>query len=161
MRHSQSRAISFVIFAALISAPLTAIAPATVAAELPLSDAQLDKINGWIAQGGSNVGVNKISTDILGLTKNDESISARALAVKDPDNDGEIHLIGTLPDGKGYLEEHFHQDKAEIYWADKDLVLISASNGVRGGRPAEMSFTEAQTEFAGELAWWGKFADTH
>jgi hypothetical protein len=161
MRHGQSRAISFVIFATLIFASLTAIVAATAAAEQPLSAAQLDKVNSWIAQGGSNVGVNKVSTDILGLTKNDETISTRALAVKDPGNATEIHLIGTLPDGKGYLEEHFHQDKAEIYWADKDLVLVSASNGIRGGRPAEMSFTEAQTEFAAELAWWAKFADTH
>lgn len=134
---------------------------AGIAADRPLSDAQVEKINGWIAQGGSDTPVNKVATDILGLTGGDDSISCRALAVKDPQSANDIHLIGKLPDDKGYLEEHFHQDKAEIYWADKDLVLKSASNGLRGGRPGEMSFADAQAAFASELAWWSKFADTH
>jgi hypothetical protein len=165
VRHGQIRAISFVIVPALFFILLATVPGrfmrGALAAERPLSDAQVEKIKGWIAQYGSNDSINKIVTDILGLTQNDETISSRALAIKGSDSDSEIHQLDILPDGKGYLEAHFHQDQAEIYWADKDFALVFAVDGVRGGRPAAMSFPDAQAGLGSELAWWAKFIDTH
>jgi hypothetical protein len=131
------------------------------AAEQSLSDVRRDKIKGWIAQYGTDDSVNKMVTDILGLTRDKETISSRALAAKGSGTDNEIHQIDILPDGKGYLAVHLHQDRAEIYWADRNFALIFAVDGVRGGRPDAMSFPEAQAGLADELDWWAKFADTH
>jgi hypothetical protein len=160
MGHSQTRLPSFILIAALMSAVLASIPyraiHVTFAADRPLSDAELKKIQGWIADNGNTVSVSKLATDILGLTANDEAISTRAFAVKE--SNSEIHQIGIIPEGKGYLEDHLHDDKLDVYWADKDLVLISALTGVRGGRPEAVSFREAQAEFSKELAWWAKFA---
>ena len=64
-----------------------------------------------------------------------------------------------LPEGKGYLADHFHQDKVEVYWADKDLVLLTALSGVRGAKPEVMLFQDAQAAFYNELTWWAKYAD--
>jgi hypothetical protein len=133
----------------------------TAAAERPLSDVQLAKIKGWIAEHGSADSVNKIVTDILGLTQGDETISSPALAVRGSEGETEIHQIDVLPGDKGYLEAHFHDDKAEIYWADLNFTLQFAVDGVRGARPALMSFPEAEGGLRRELAWWAKFADTH
>jgi hypothetical protein len=152
------RVIWFAMAAALLVAPLARDA---VAQERALSDAQLDKIKGWIGQYGRDAELNKIATEILGLTKDAETISARSLVVRDANNTDDIHQISTIPNGKGFVEEHFHDDKADVYWADGNLALISALNGVRGGRPAEMSFPQAQASFRDELAWWAKFADAH
>ena len=44
-----------------------------------------DKIKGWIAQHGTDDSVNKMVTDILGLTQGNETISSRALAVEAPE----------------------------------------------------------------------------
>jgi hypothetical protein len=131
------------------------------AAEQPLSEAQLAKIKGWIAEHGSADSVNKIVTDILGLTQGDETISSHALAVRGSEGEADIHQIDVLSDGKGYLEAHFHDGKAEIYWADVNFVLQFAVDGVRGARPDLMSFPEAEGGLRQELAWWAKFADTH
>jgi hypothetical protein len=141
-----------------------ALAPGTLvrasnAAERPLSDAQLKKINGWIADQGKDIAVSAVITEILGLTKNDETISARGYAALDSDNGNEVHQIFILPQGKGYLADHFHQDKVEVYWADKDLVLLTALSGVRGAKPEVMFFQDAQAAFNIELTWWAKFAD--
>jgi hypothetical protein len=131
----------------------------TSAAERALSDAQLKKINGWIADQGKDIAVSAVITEILGLTKNDQTISARGYAALDTANGNEIHQIFILPEGKGYLADHFHQDKVEVYWADKDLVLLMALSGVRGARPEVMYFQDAQAAFNNELTWWAKFAD--
>jgi hypothetical protein len=141
-----------------------ALAPGTLvrasnAAEWPLSDAQLKKINGWIADQGKDIAVSAVITEILGLTKNDETISARGYAALDSDNGNEVHQIFILPQGKGYLADHFHQDKVEVYWADKDLVLLTALSGIRGAKPEVMFFQDAQAAFNIELTWWAKFAD--
>jgi hypothetical protein len=136
-----------------------ALAPASAAAERPLSEAQLKKINGWIADQGKDIAVSALITEILGLTKDDQTISARGYAALDPANGNEIHQIFILPEGKGYLADHFHQDKVEVYWADKDLVLLTALSGIRGAKPAVMLFQEAQAAFNNELTWWAKYAD--
>ena len=136
-----------------------ALAPASAAAERPLSEAQLKKINGWIADQGKDIAVSALITEILGLTKDDQTISARGYAALDPANGNEIHQIFILPEGKGYLADHFHQDKVEVYWADKDLVLLTALSGIRGAKPAVMFFQEAQVGFNSELTWWAKYAD--
>jgi hypothetical protein len=136
-----------------------ALAPPSIAAQRPLSDTQLKKINGWIADQGKDIAVSALITEILGLTKNDQTISARGYAALDPANGNEIHQIFILPEGKGYLADHFHQDKVEVYWADKDLVLVTALSGVRGVKPEIMFFQDAQAAFNNELTWWAKYAD--
>jgi hypothetical protein len=136
-----------------------ALVPASVAAERLLSEAQLKKINGWIADQGKDIAVSALITEILGLTKNDEIISARGYAALDTANGNEIHQIFILPEGKGYLADHFHQDKVEVYWADKDLVLLTALSGIRGAKPEVMLFQDAQAAFNNELTWWAKYAD--
>jgi hypothetical protein len=149
---------------ALLALSAAALLPGAVVcgsagAERPLSEAQLKKINGWIAGQGRDIAISALITDILGLTKNDETISSRGYAAVDTENGNEIHQIFLLPQERGYLADHFHQDKVDVYWADKDLGLITALAGIRGGKPAIMSFAEAQAGFNNELTWWAKFAD--
>lgn len=155
--------IGIVAIAALAlgaAAPMPgALVPTSVAAERPLSDAQLKKINGWIADQGKDIAISALITEILGLTKNDQTISARGYAALDPANGNEIHQIFILPEGKGYLSDHFHQDKVEVYWSDKDLVLLTALSGIRGARPEIMFFQDARAGFNSELTWWAKYAD--
>jgi hypothetical protein len=151
-------AIAIVILNAAAPAP-GALVRTSTAAERALSDAQLRKIDGWIADQGRDIAISAVITEILGLTKNDQTISARGYAALDAANGNEIHQIFILPEGKGYLADHFHQDKVEVYWADKDLVLLTALSGVRGTRPAVMFFQDAQAGFNNELTWWAKFAD--
>jgi hypothetical protein len=136
-----------------------ALAPPSIAAQRPLSDAQLKKINGWIADQGKDIAVSAVITEILGLTKDGQTISARGYAALDRENGNEIHQIFILPEGKGYLADHFHQDKVEVYWADKDLVLVTALSGIRGAKPEIMFFQDAQAAFNNELTWWAKYAD--
>jgi hypothetical protein len=136
-----------------------ALPRASAAAERPLSDAQLKKINGWIADQGRDIAVSAVITEILGLTKDDQTMSARGYAALDAENGNEIHQIFILPEGKGYLADHFHQDKVEVYWADKDLVLLTALSGIRGAKPEIMFFQDAQAGFNSELTWWAKYAD--
>jgi len=164
MRHSQNRPIFFVILAAVISvfvaAPSNGFVRAGIAAERALSDAQLKKIDEWIADKGRDIAVSPVMTDILGLTKEDQTISCRAFAAEDAAN-GEIHQIYVLPEHKGYLAARFHEDRVEVYWTDQDLVLKAALSGVRGELPAATSFQDAQAGFGKEMAWWANYADTH
>jgi hypothetical protein len=150
--------IAVLALSAAVPAPVTLV-PTAVAAERLLSDAQLKKINGWIADQGKDIAVSAIITEILGLTKNDQTISARGYAAFDTANGNEIHQIFILPEGKGYLADRFHQDKVEVYWADKDLVLLTALAGIRGAKPEIMFFQDAQAGFNTELTWWAKYAD--
>jgi hypothetical protein len=151
-------AIAVLILSAATLAPGVPVRT-SAAAERALSDAKLKKIDGWIADQGKDIAVSALITEILGLTKNDETISARGYAALDAANGNEIHQIFILPQAKGYLADHFHQDKVEVYWADKDLVLLTALSGVRGARPEVMFFQDAQAAFNNELTWWAKFAD--
>ena len=151
-------AIAVLVLSAVAPVP-RALVPASVAAARPLSAAQLKKIDGWIADQGRDIAVSAVITEILGLTKNEETISARGYAALDPANGNEIHQIFILPEGKGYLADRFHQDKVEVYWADKDLVLLTALSGIRDARPEIMFFQEAQAGFTSELTWWAKYAD--
>ena len=145
--------------AAVLALGVAALAPAALAAQRPISEAQLKKIGGWIADQGRDIAVSAVITEILGLTKNDQTISARGYAALDPANGNDIHQIFILPEGKGYLADHFHQDKVEVYWADKDLVLLTALSGIRGAKPEIMFFQDAQAGFNNELTWWAKYAD--
>jgi len=145
--------------AAVLALGVAALAPAALAAQRPISEAQLKKINGWIADQGKDIAVSALITEILGLTKNDQTISARGYAALDPANGNDIHQIFILPESKGYLADHFHQDKVEVYWADKDLVLLTALSGIRGAKPEVMFFQDAQAGFDNELTWWAKYAD--
>jgi hypothetical protein len=129
------------------------------AAERSLSDAQLKNINASIADQGRDVAISAVITDILGLTSNNQTISCRAFAALDPRGDNEVHQVYLLPDAKGYLVSHFYKDKIDIYWTDKNFVLIAALTGVRGERPAAASFLDAQYGFGFELKWWANFAD--
>jgi hypothetical protein len=135
-----------------------AVTRAGAAGARPFSDDELKKIKRWIV-AGRDVPLNKIVTDILGLTKEDETISARAFAVKDPENPAAIHEIGLLPAGKGYIETHIHQDRIAVYWADNDFALISAAAGARGQEAEQASFREAQIGLNEEWTFWAKFAD--
>jgi len=133
--------------------------PALPAPTQSLSAAQSQKINEWIAAQGRDIAITPIITDILGLTKGDHTISCRAFAAAGEGS--EIHQIYLLPEGQGYLDAHFYKDKLDVYWADNNFALIAALSGIRGETPAAASFAEAQYGFAFELAWWGKYADTH
>ena len=164
MKHSPTRLFSLVVIAALID--VSALVPCGVVctaftAERSLTDAQFEKINRWIADKGNDVAISPVITDILGLTQNDQTISSRAFAAVDPENGNEIHQIYLLPGQKGYLVDHFHQDKVEVYWTDKELVLKAALAGIRGEKPGPTSFPESQSVFRNELAWWAKFADAN
>jgi hypothetical protein len=163
MSHGPTRLLSFPVIAALILTVLAGVhcgdVRAAAAAERSLTAAQIGKINALIADKGRDVAVSALITDILGLTRNDETISSRAFAAADTENGNDIHQIYLLPQGRGYLEGHFYQDKVEVYWLNRDFVLIAALSGVRGEKPAQTSFQEAQFGFGKELAWWAKFTD--
>jgi hypothetical protein len=124
-----------------------------------LSAAQLQKINGWIADKGRDIAVTPIITDILGLTNGNQTLTCRAFATEG--DGGEVHQIYVLPDGKGYLEAHFFKDRLDVYWADKNFALLAAVEGVRGQKPTAASFADAQYGFDFESAWWAKYADAH
>ena len=165
MRHSQSRPISFAIFAVLIGGCLMAAPNAfmrgpAAAANQPLSDVELKKLDDLIAQQGRDIAISPVITDIVGLTQNDQTITCRAFGAVDPDTN-DIRHIYRLPEGKGYLIDYFHADIVEVYWADNGLALVAALSGVRGQKPGPASFQQAQFGFRNELAWWAKFADTH
>jgi hypothetical protein len=164
MRHGPTRRCSTIIIAALAYLCLWAVPHGgmrqTSAAAQSLSDAQIKKINGLIADQGRDVAVSPVITDILGLTSDNQTISCRAFAAFDPRGDNEIHQVYLLPDAKGYLISHYYKDKIDIYWTDRTFALIAALTGVRGERPAATSFADAQYGFGFELAWWANFSDT-
>ena len=58
---------------------------------MTLSGAQLQKIDGWIADKGREIAITPIITDILGLTKGDQTMSCRAFAAEgDGDNPNQL-----------------------------------------------------------------------
>ncbi len=129
------------------------------APSVTLSAAQLKKIDGWIADQGREITVTPIITEILGLTKDDQTMTCRAFAAEG--ESGEVHQIYALPDGQGYLEAHFYKNRIDVYWADKNFVLKAAVEGVHGQLPAAVSFADAKYGFSFELAWWAKYTDAH
>jgi len=156
--------------------PIAAIAPAlvipttaaaeSVAAAPKLSEAQLKKILDTIPAKGTAVTADKRVTDTLGLTKNSNSIAARALTVKERFGDL-IHQMQPLPGGKGYLFGNIGPTITEVFWADKNLVLVAAMTSVRGGPAAGMTggmifypttVQDAQPNFSKELAYWATVA---
>jgi hypothetical protein len=133
--------------------------PAPPAPTVTLSAAQLHKIGGCIADQGREIAITPIITDILGLTKGNQTMSCRAFAAA---GDGdEVHQIYLLPDDQGYLEAHFYKDKLDVYWTDKDFALKAALEGVRGQMPAPTTYADAQYGFSFEVAWWAKYTDAH
>jgi hypothetical protein len=162
MRSHANRAVS-VVFSGLLGFLLAAggTADRAAATEHPLSETQLAKVKSWLVEHGGPDSISKIVTDILGLTQGNETVTSRALAVHGSDSPTDIHQIDILPSNKGYLEAHFHDGKAEIFWADLNFNLQSAVEGARDARPGLMSFPEAQAGLNDELAWWATFADTH
>ncbi len=176
MKHGQRPRILFSLIAAMVAAVIAAergfaqappaavqtppgAVQAPVAPTLTLSAAQLKKIDGWIADQGREIAVTPIITEILGLTKDDQTITCRAFAAEG--EGGEVHQIYALPDGKGYLEAHFYKNKLDVYWVDKDFALKAAVEGVHGRLPAAISFADAQYGFSFEVAWWVKYTASH
>jgi hypothetical protein len=175
MRLRRSRPNPFFIAAILISvcvgAPSgfsqtppagTQTPPATTQAapaSQSLTEAELKKIDGLIAQQGRDIAVTPIITEILGLTKGDQTMTCHAFAAVGDGN--EVHQIYLLPDGKGYLASHFYKDKVDVYSVDKSFALVAALEGISGKYPAPTSFADAQYGYNFEVAWWAKYADTH
>jgi hypothetical protein len=133
----------------------TQVAPATS----PLTAAELKRIDDLIAQQGKDIAVTPIITEILGLTKGDETMTCRAFAAVGEGN--EVHQIYLLADGKGYLAAHFYKDKLDVYSVDKAFALVAALEGVRGQYPAPTTFADAQYGYHFEQAWWAKYVDSH
>jgi hypothetical protein len=169
MKPRTPRLLSFGVLTALIAvffatAPGFAQTPppsaAPPAAIQSLSAAQLQKINGWInGDQGRDIAVDAMITEILGLTNGGATMSCRAFAAIGDGN--EIHQLYLLPGDKGYLDVHFYKDRLDVYWTDKNFALLAALSGIRGQKPAEASFADAQYGFGYEMAWWAKYADAH
>jgi hypothetical protein len=130
-----------------------------VPASQPLTEAELKKLDDLIAQQGKDIAVTPIITEILGLTKGDQTMTCRAFAALGEGD--EVHQIYLLADGKGYLAAHFYKDKLDVYSVDKTFGLVAALEGVRGQYPAPTTFADAQYGYHFEQAWWAKYADTH
>jgi hypothetical protein len=175
MRHSPRSRSFFGFLAALIvysfaaspgfaqappadQAPLV-MAPPPPAPTVTLSEAQIHKIDGWIADQGREIAITPIITQILGLTKGDQAMSCRAFAAEGEGE--EVHQIYVLPEGRGYLEAHFYKNKLDVYWVDKDFALQAALEGIRGQTPAPTTYADAQYGFSFEIAWWAKYVDAH
>jgi hypothetical protein len=133
----------------------TQVAPATP----PLTAAELKRVDDLIAQQGKDIAVTPIITEILGLTKGDETMTCRAFAAVGEGN--EVHQIYLLAGGKGYLAAHFYKDKLDVYSVDKSFALVAALEGVRGQYPAPTTFADAQYGYHFEQAWWAKYVDSH
>jgi hypothetical protein len=154
-----SRRIVFLVALTSLAAVSNTFGSIARAQDASLSPKQLAKIDGWIKDQGRDIAITPLITDILGLTKGDQTLSCRAFAAE---GDGdEVHQIYVLPDGKGYLDAHFYKDKLDVYWADKGFALVAALEGIRGQQPTPTSFADAQYGFHYEVQWWTKYADAH
>jgi len=164
-------AISIIVTQVSAIAPTFIIAtPAAAqsAASAPkLSEAQLEKLIDTMPIEGKIVTAEKRVTDTLGLTKNNETLTSRALTVKE--RAGVLfHQIQLLPGGKGYLFGNIGPTTVQVFWADKNLVLVAAMTSVKGGPTAGMTggmmvyptpVKEAAPDFSNELAYWATVAD--
>jgi hypothetical protein len=142
--------------AAIAAEEPTKLLPPLPLPERPLSDADMDKINKTIAEKGSEVRLNREITSQLGITKGDELLLSRGIAVKD--EGGGIHEFEPLPDNKGFLVLKLSPQLNTIYWVDRDFLLKSSLSRVPGRTAEEMPAADAKAGVAQELAWWAGFA---
>ena len=129
--------------------------PATEVPVRPLSDAELEKINRMIADKGSEIRLNREVTVQLGVTRGDELLLSRGVAVKD--EMGDVHEFEPLPGDKGYLILRLSPQLNTIYWVGKDFVPKAALSRVPGQPAAELPVADAQTGAGKELAFWAAF----
>jgi hypothetical protein len=137
----------------------TAILPPQALTDGPpqsLTAAELEKINKTIADKGKEIRLNVEITTLLGVTKGDEILLSRGLAVKD--ESGDIHQFEPLSDDKGYLILKLNPQINTIYWVSKAFVLTAARSRVPGADSEEIPLAEAQTGASKELAYWAAFA---
>jgi hypothetical protein len=136
--------------------PLLPARPPSEVQSRPLSNADLEKINKTIADKGSEIRLNREITTLLGVTKGDELLLSRGVAVKD--EVGDVHEFEPLSDDKGYLILKLSPQLNTIYWVNKDFVLTAARSRVPGQPSEEMPIAEAQSGAAKELSYWAAFA---
>ena len=134
----------------------TVLVPPTQQPSQPLSNAELEKINKMIADKGSEIRLNREITTLLGVTKGDELLVSRGVAVKD--EVGDVHEFEPLSDDKGYLILKLSPQLNTIYWVNKEFVLTAARSRVPGQPSEEIPIAEAQNGAAKELAYWAAFA---
>jgi hypothetical protein len=134
----------------------TKLLPPLALPERPLSDADLARINKTIAEKGSEIRLNREITSQLGITKGDELLLSRGIAVKD--EGGGIHEFEPLPDNKGFLVLKLTPQLNTIYWVDRDFLLRAALSRVPGRAADEMPAADAKDGMAKELAYWAGFA---
>jgi hypothetical protein len=150
-------ALAFVVLAISPAMRLAAAAePTAILPSRPLTDAELEKINKTIADKGQEIRLNREITTLLGVTKGDELLLSRGIAVKD--EMGDVHEFEPLSDGKGYLILKLSPQINTIYWVNKAFVLTAARSRVPGLPSEELPIAEAQAGVAKELAYWAAFA---
>ena len=125
-------------------------------AQTALTDAELAKINKMIADKGQEIRLNREITTLLGVTKGDELLLSRGIAVKD--EMGDVHEFEPLSNDKGYLILKLSPQTNTIYWVDKAFVLTAARSRAPGQPSDELPIAEAQAGASKELAYWAAFA---
>jgi hypothetical protein len=147
-------------FIALAISPAARVAaagePAAILPSRALTDAELEKINKTIADKGQEIRLNREITTLLGVTKGDELLLSRGIAVKD--EVGDVHEFEPLSDDKGYLILKLSPQINTIYWVNQAFVLTAARSRVPGQPSEELPIAEAQAGVAKELAYWAAFA---
>jgi hypothetical protein len=152
-----SAALAFIILAIAPSARVSAAGePAAIPPSRALTDAELEKINKMIADKGSEIRLNREITTLLGVTKGDELLLSRGIAVKD--EMGDVHEFEPLSQDKGYLILKLSSQINTIYWVSKTFVLTAARSRVPGQPSEELPIAEAQAGASKELAYWAAFA---
>src|SRR3981081_3457957 len=152
-----SAAFAFIALAISPAARVAAAgAPAAILPSRALTDAELEKINKTIADKGREIRLNREITTLLGVTKGDELLLSRGVAVKD--EAGDVHEFEPLSDDKGYLILKLSPQLNTIYWVNKEFVLTAARSRVPGQPSEEIPIAEAQSGAAKELAYWAAFA---
>jgi hypothetical protein len=135
----------------------TAILPSPAQPAPPaLTNAELAKINKTIADKGQEIRLNREITTLLGVTKGDELLLSRGIAVKD--EMGDVHEFEPLSNDKGYLILKLSPQINTIYWVDKAFVLTAARSRAPGQPSDELPVAEAQAGASKELAYWAAFA---
>jgi hypothetical protein len=152
-----SAALAFIVLA-IAPAGRIAVAgePAAIQPSRALSDAELEKINRTIADKGQEIRLNREITTLLGLTKGDELLLSRGIAVKG--EMGDVHEFEPLSGDKGYLILKLSPQINTIYWVDKAFALTAARSRVPGQPSEELPIAEAQAGASKELSYWSAFA---